>query len=42
VARLVEQVTFGVLTWTVGGELDPADAVADVRFACQRLVADAF
>jgi AcrR family transcriptional regulator len=22
-ARLVEQVTFGVLTWTVGGELDP-------------------
>jgi TetR/AcrR family transcriptional regulator, cholesterol catabolism regulator len=42
VARLVEQVTFGVLTWTVGGELEPDDAVADVRLACHLLVADAF
>jgi len=42
IARLVEQVTFGVLTWTVGGELDPDDAVADVRLACRQLVADVF
>jgi AcrR family transcriptional regulator len=42
VARLVEQVTFGVLTWTVGGELDPADAVDDVRLACRKLVGDTF
>jgi TetR/AcrR family transcriptional regulator, cholesterol catabolism regulator len=42
VARLVEQVTFGVLTWTVGGELEPDDAVADIRLACRLLVADAF
>jgi TetR/AcrR family transcriptional regulator, cholesterol catabolism regulator len=42
VARLVEQVTFGVLTWTVGGELEPDDAVEDVRLACRLLVADAF
>ena len=42
IARLVEQLTFGVLTWTVGGELDPAQAVADVRLASLRLVGDAF
>jgi TetR/AcrR family transcriptional regulator, cholesterol catabolism regulator len=42
VARLVEQVAFGILTWTVGGELDPVEAVADVRLACRRLVGDAF
>lgn len=41
-ARLVEQVSFGVLAWTVGGELEPGDAVADVRMACLRLVGDAF
>lgn len=41
-ARLVEQVSFGVLTWTVGGELDPDDAVSDVRTACLRLIGDAF
>jgi hypothetical protein len=40
--RLVEQVTFGVLTWAVGGELDPAQAVTDVRLACRRLLANAF
>ncbi len=42
IARLVEQVTFGVLTWTVGGELEPAEAVTDVRVACRRLVGDAY
>ena len=40
VARLIEQVTFGVLTWTVGGELDPDQAVEDARLACSRLAAD--
>jgi AcrR family transcriptional regulator len=38
VARLVEQVTFGVLTWTVGGELDPPQAIADIRLACRLLL----
>ena len=42
VARLVEQVTFGVLTWAVGGELEPAQAAEDVRLACRRLVGDTF
>ncbi|SOX54343.1 TetR/AcrR family transcriptional regulator, partial [Mycobacterium ahvazicum] len=41
-ARLVEQVTFGVLMWTVGGELDTEQAIADVRLACRLLVADVF
>ena len=40
VARLIEQVTFGVLTWTVGGELDPDEAVDDARLACSLLAAD--
>jgi AcrR family transcriptional regulator len=40
VARLIEQATFGVLTWTVGGELDPDQAVDDVRLACSLLAAD--
>ena len=40
VARLIEQVTFGVLTWTVGGELDPDQAVDDARLACSLLAAD--
>jgi AcrR family transcriptional regulator len=39
VARLVEQATFGVLTWTVGGELDPEQAIADIRLACRLLLA---
>ncbi|MGO4443388.1 TetR family transcriptional regulator [Mycobacterium sp. 2YAF39] len=39
VARLVEQVTFGALTWTVGGELDPKQAIADIRLACHLLLA---
>lgn len=42
IARLVEQVTFGILTWTVGGEMEPAEAVADVRLACRCLIADEF
>jgi AcrR family transcriptional regulator len=41
-ARLVEQVTFGVLTWTVGGELDPPQAVSDVRLACRSLIGHGF
>lgn len=41
-ARLVEQVTFGILTWTVGGELDVDQAVDDVRLACRSLIGDAF
>ncbi len=39
IARLVEQLAFGVLTWTVGGELDPQQAIADIRLACCRLLA---
>lgn len=42
IARLVEQVTFGVLTWAVGGELESKEAADDVRLACHRLVGDAF
>ncbi|HYO01657.1 MAG TPA: TetR family transcriptional regulator [Mycobacterium sp.] len=41
-ARLVEQVTFGVLTWTVGGELDALQAVADVQLACRSLIGHGF
>jgi AcrR family transcriptional regulator len=42
IARLVEQVTFGVLTWTVGGELDVDQAVADVALACRSLIGHGF
>jgi AcrR family transcriptional regulator len=42
IARLVEQVTFGVLTWTVGGELDVDQAVADVTLACRSLIGHGF
>jgi AcrR family transcriptional regulator len=42
VARLVEQATFGVLTWTVGGEVDVETAVADVRLACRSLIGHGF
>lgn len=41
-ARLVEQVTFGVLTWTVGGGLDADQAVADVQMACTLLIGHGF
>ncbi len=40
--RLVEQVTFGILTWAVGGDLETTQAVHDVRLACRLLLADAF
>jgi TetR/AcrR family transcriptional regulator, cholesterol catabolism regulator len=42
IVRLVEQTTFGVLTWTVGGEVTPAQALIDIRFACGRLIGNAF
>lgn len=42
VARLIEQVTFGVLTWTVGGELDVESVVDDVRLACRSLIGHGF
>ena len=42
IARLIEQVTFGVLTWTVGGELDVDQAVADVTLACRSLIGHGF
>jgi AcrR family transcriptional regulator len=41
-ARLVEQVTFGVLTWAVGGEIDAEQAADDVREACRLLLSGAF
>jgi AcrR family transcriptional regulator len=41
IARLVEQVTFGALTWVVGGEVEPKQAVEDVRLACRLLMAGA-
>lgn len=40
--RLVQQVAFGILTWTVGGALRPEDALADVDVACRLLVGDVF
>lgn len=42
IARLIEQVTFGILTWTVGGALDPDQAVSDVGLACERLIGNEF
>lgn len=38
----VEQVSFGILTWTVSGEIAPDEAVVDVREACLRVVGDTF
>lgn len=38
-ARLVEQLTYGVLTWAVGGELSAREAEADVRRGCLLLCA---
>ena len=37
-ARLVEQCSYGVLTWAVAGETAPDEAVADVRLACLLLL----
>lgn len=41
-ARLVQQAAFGIMTWTVGGALEPEDALADVDAACRLLLAGAF
>lgn len=38
-ARLVEQCTYGILTWATSGEITPDEAVADVRRACLLLLA---
>ncbi|MDH6197064.1 AcrR family transcriptional regulator [Mycobacterium frederiksbergense] len=38
-ARLVEQCTYGILTWAAAGQLDAATAVSDVRHACDLLLA---
>lgn len=37
-ARLVEQCTYGVLTWAVAGQMPPTEAVEDVRRACLLLL----
>ncbi len=37
--RMVEQCMYGILTWATAGELDTAAAVADVRLACELLLA---
>ncbi|MFL6154989.1 MAG: TetR family transcriptional regulator [Marmoricola sp.] len=37
-ARLVDQCAYGVLTWAVAGETSPADAVTDLRRACDLLL----
>jgi len=41
-ARLVQQAAFGIMTWTIGGALEPDDALADVETACRLLLAGAF
>ncbi|WP_166903899.1 TetR family transcriptional regulator [Mycobacterium sp. DL440] len=38
-ARLVEQCMYGILTWATAGQLDAQSAVADVRYACELLLA---
>jgi AcrR family transcriptional regulator len=38
-ARIVEQTTYGVLTWAAAGEVSPDEAEADVRRACRLLLA---
>lgn len=37
--RMVEQCMYGILTWATAGQLDAAAAAADVRYACQLLLA---
>lgn len=37
-ARLVEQCTYGVLTWAAAGEMAAEEAVEDVRRACRLLL----
>jgi len=38
-ARIVEQTTYGVLTWAAAGEIPPEQAEADIRRACSLLLA---
>ncbi|MBP2453394.1 TetR/AcrR family transcriptional regulator [Mycolicibacterium lutetiense] len=38
-ARMVEQCMYGILTWATAGQLDAQSAVADVRYACELLLA---
>ncbi|MUL80779.1 MULTISPECIES: TetR/AcrR family transcriptional regulator [unclassified Mycolicibacterium] len=38
-ARMVEQCMYGILTWATAGQLDAAAAAADVRYACELLLA---
>ncbi|WP_395307430.1 TetR family transcriptional regulator [Mycobacterium sp. AMU20-3851] len=37
--RLVEQCMYGILTWATAGQLESTAAVADVRYACELLLA---
>ena len=37
--RLVEQCMYGILTWATAGQLESTAAVADVRYACEQLLA---
>ncbi|MEU1209222.1 TetR family transcriptional regulator [Nocardia sp. NPDC005825] len=38
-ARLLEQCTYGILTWTIAGRLTTPQAVSDVHRACELLLA---
>jgi len=38
----VAATAFGVLTSTVGGDLDVTQAVADIRLACRSLIGHGF
>ncbi|MEV0670391.1 TetR family transcriptional regulator [Mycobacterium sp. NPDC050441] len=38
-ARMVEQCMYGILTWATAGQLDAVAAAADVRYACELLLA---
>ncbi|MBF6348356.1 MULTISPECIES: TetR family transcriptional regulator [Nocardia] len=38
-ARLVEQTAYGIMTWATAGQLDAAEAAADMRRACALLLA---
>jgi AcrR family transcriptional regulator len=38
-ARILEQTTYGVLTWAAAGEISAAQAEADIRRACALLLA---
>ena len=38
-ARIVEQAAYGVFTWAAAGEITPEQAEADIRRACELLLA---